>query len=125
MRYVSTHAYLDVLFYSTGQLECLFELAFIHLIFLIFIWLNREDGRVIFHDARVDRRLSNAQGALQHTMGFTGVQAHPVMKHIFATSDSHGQVCLRDTRMAFRPLSVRSSERIVVRYRVVNAVLKS
>jgi len=73
----------------------------------------REDGRIIFHDARVDRRLSNAQGVLQHTTEFTGVQAHPVMEHIFATSDSHGQVCLRDTRMAFGPLSARSNEGIV------------
>jgi WD repeat-containing protein 22 len=35
------------------------------------------------------------------------------MEHIFATSDSHGQVCLRDTRMAFGPLSSRSNEGIV------------
>ncbi|KIM54494.1 hypothetical protein SCLCIDRAFT_136752 [Scleroderma citrinum Foug A] len=93
VRCVSTHAHHDELFFSAG-----------------------EDGRIIFHDARVDRRLSNAQGVLQHTTEFTGVQAHPVMEHIFATSDSHGQVCLRDTRMAFGPLSVRSNEGIVQNY---------
>ncbi|KAL4081255.1 WD40 repeat-like protein [Scleroderma citrinum] len=93
VRCVSTHAHHDELFFSAG-----------------------EDGRIIFHDARVDRRLSNAQGILQHTTEFTGVQAHPVMEHVFATSDSHGQVCLRDTRMAFGPLSVRSNEGIVQRY---------
>jgi len=38
------------------------------------------------------------------------------MEHIFATSDSHGQVCLRDTRMAFGPLSSRSNEGIVQNY---------
>lgn len=96
-----------------GQSELLPDLESMHLIFLACGWLNREDGRIIFHDARVDRRLSNAQGVLQHTTEFTGVQAHPVMEHIFATSDSHGQVCLRDTRMAFGPLSVRSNEGIV------------
>jgi hypothetical protein len=75
--------------------------------------LNSEDGKVILHDARVDRRLSNAQGTLQHTTEFTGVQAHPVMEHIFATSDNHGQACLRDSRMAFGPLSSRSNEGIM------------
>ncbi|KAG9315850.1 WD40-repeat-containing domain protein [Chiua virens] len=75
-----------------------------------------EDGKIILHDARVDRRLSPAQGAVQHATEFTGVQTHPVMEHIFATSDSHGQVCLRDTRMAFGPLSSRSNEGIVQNY---------
>ncbi|KIJ62541.1 hypothetical protein HYDPIDRAFT_30150 [Hydnomerulius pinastri MD-312] len=75
-----------------------------------------EDGKIILHDARVDRRPSNAQGTLQHATEFTGVQTHPVMEHIFATSDSHGQVCLRDTRMAFGPLSRRSNDGIVQNY---------
>jgi WD repeat-containing protein 22 len=69
-----------------------------------------EDGKIILHDARVDR---GHQGTLQHATEFTGVQAHPIMEHIFATCDSHGQVCLRDTRMAFGPLSSRSNEGIV------------
>lgn len=57
--------------------------------------------------------MSSAQGTLQHTAEFTGVQHHPVMEHVFATSDAHGQVCLRDTRMAFGPLSNRSNNGIV------------
>lgn len=114
MRCVSTHAYHDDLFYSTGSVGTPFRIN-VHAPDFPRLRLvtNREDGRVIFHDARVDRRLSNAQGVLQHTTEFTGVQAHPVMEHIFATSDSHGQVCLRDTRMAFGPLSARSNEGIV------------
>ncbi|KAH7885436.1 WD40 repeat-like protein [Phlebopus sp. FC_14] len=75
-----------------------------------------EDGKIILHDARVDRRLSNAQGTLQQMTEFTGVQMHPVMEHIFATCDSHGQVHLRDTRMAFGPLSTRSNHGIVQIY---------
>ncbi|KAF8555753.1 WD40 repeat-like protein [Imleria badia] len=75
-----------------------------------------EDGKIILHDARVDRRLSSAQGTVQHATEFTGVQTHPTMEHIFATSDCHGQVCLRDTRMAFGPLSSRSNEGIVQNY---------
>ncbi|KAG6329968.1 hypothetical protein ID866_9122 [Astraeus odoratus] len=93
VRSVSAHSQHDELFFSAG-----------------------EDGKVILHDARVDRRLSNAQGTLQHTTEFTGVQAHPAMEHIFATSDTHGQVCLRDSRMAFGPLSARSNEGIVQTY---------
>ncbi|KAG1766160.1 WD40 repeat-like protein [Suillus occidentalis] len=54
--------------------------------------------------------MSAAQGTLQHTAAFTGVQHHPVMEH----------VCLRDTRMAFGPLSRRSNGGIV---RVYNTKL--
>lgn len=93
VRSVSAHPHHEELFFSAG-----------------------EDGRIILHDARADRRSSSAQGIYQHTTEFTGVQAHPVMEHIFATSDSHGQVCLRDTRMAFGPLSTRSNEGIVQTY---------
>ncbi|KAI6020658.1 WD40 repeat-like protein [Pisolithus microcarpus] len=93
VRCISAHAHHDELFFSAG-----------------------EDGRIILHDARVDRRSSSAQGIYQHTTEFTGVQAHPVMEHVFATSDSRGQVCLRDSRMAFGPLSTRSNEGIVQTY---------
>ncbi|KAF9220896.1 WD40 repeat-like protein [Gyrodon lividus] len=75
-----------------------------------------EDGKIILHDARVDRRLPTAQGIVQHATEFTGVQTHPIMEHIFATCDAHGQVCLRDTRMAFGPLSSRSNDGIVQNY---------
>lgn len=74
---------------------------------------SSEDGKIVLHDTRVDNRLSSAQATLQYAAEFTGVQAHPIMEHIFATSDSHGQVCLRDTRMAFGPLSARSNQGIV------------
>ncbi|KAF8133718.1 WD40 repeat-like protein [Boletus edulis] len=93
VRSVSAHPHQDEVFLSAG-----------------------EDGKIILHDARVDRRLSSAQGTVQHAAEFTGVQTHPNMEHIFATSDTHGQVCLRDTRMAFGPLSSRSNEGIVQNY---------
>lgn len=57
--------------------------------------------------------MSAAQGTLQHTAAFTGAQHHPVMEHVLATCDVHGQVSLRDTRMAFGPLSRRSNGGIV------------
>ncbi|KAJ8593937.1 WD40 repeat-like protein [Rhizopogon salebrosus TDB-379] len=79
-----------------------------------------EDGKLVLHDGRAGSRMSAAQGTLQHTAEFTGVQHHPVMEHIFATSDVHGQVCLRDTRMAFGPSSKRSNNGIV---RVYNTKL--
>jgi hypothetical protein len=34
------------------------------------------------------------------------------MEHVFATSDSRGRVCLRDSRMTFGPRSSRSSKPI-------------
>lgn len=58
-----------------------------------------EDGRIILHDARLTR----APATLQHSAAFTGVQYHPRMAHVFATSDHRGRVCLRDVRMAFGP----------------------
>ncbi|KIK92955.1 hypothetical protein PAXRUDRAFT_829466 [Paxillus rubicundulus Ve08.2h10] len=90
VRSVSAHPYQDEVFLSAS-----------------------EDGKIILHDARVDR---GHQGTLQHATEFTGVQTHPLMEHIFATCDSHGQVCLRDTRMSFGPLSHRSNEGIVQTY---------
>lgn len=65
------------------------------------------------HDSRAESQLTRAQGTLRHDAEFTGVQYHPTMPHIFATSDNRGQVCLRDTRMAFGPLSQRSQSGIV------------
>lgn len=79
-----------------------------------------EDGKLILHDGRAGSRMSAAQGTLQHTAAFTGAQHHPVMEHVFATCDVHGQVCLRDTRMAFGPLLRRSNGGIV---RVYNTKL--
>ncbi|KAH7927823.1 WD40 repeat-like protein [Leucogyrophana mollusca] len=88
----------------------------IFLIIYFALHIHSEDGMVILHDSRVDERTVGAQGTLQHTSEFTGVQAHPIMEHIFATSDAHGQVCLRDTRMAFGPLKTRTNEGIVQVY---------
>lgn len=79
-----------------------------------------EDGKLILHDGRAGGRMSAAQGTLQHTAAFTGMQHHPVMEHVLATCDVHGQVCLRDTRMALGPLSRRSNGGIV---RVYNTKL--
>lgn len=73
----------------------------------------REDGRVILHDMREARRYSRAQSVLQHTAELTCVEYHPIMTDIFATSDSRGQVCLRDVRMAFGPASRRRDQGVV------------
>ncbi|OJA17775.1 hypothetical protein AZE42_04874 [Rhizopogon vesiculosus] len=97
VRALTCHPYEDEIFISAG-----------------------EDGKLVLHDGRAGSRMSAAQGTLQHTTEFTGVQHHPVMEHVFATSDVHGQVCLRDTRMAFGPLSKRSNYGIV---RVYNTKL--
>jgi len=75
-----------------------------------------EDGCIILHDTRADSRLTRAQGTLQHDAEFTGVQFHPNMHHIFATSDNRGQLCLRDCRMAFGPLSQRRQNGVVQTY---------
>ncbi|RPD62291.1 WD40 repeat-like protein, partial [Lentinus tigrinus ALCF2SS1-6] len=67
-----------------------------------------EDGCIILHDMREQPQHSRSQCKLQHDAEFTCVQYHPTMTHIFATSDNRGQLCLRDVRMAFGPLSQRS-----------------
>ncbi|KAJ6582810.1 WD40-repeat-containing domain protein [Mycena sp. CBHHK59/15] len=50
-----------------------------------------EDGRILLHDGRSAVR---AQDTIQLAGEVTGVQFHPVMEHIFATSDSK-RVCYR------------------------------
>ncbi|KZT64278.1 WD40 repeat-like protein [Daedalea quercina L-15889] len=52
----------------------------------------------------------------KHDAEFTSVQFHPEMFHIFVTSDNRGEVCLRDTRMAFGPNSRRRNKGIVRKY---------
>ncbi|KAI0802032.1 WD40 repeat-like protein [Irpex lacteus] len=74
-----------------------------------------EDGCIITHDSR-DRNgasISRAQRTLQGPTEFTGVQFHPEAPDLFVTSADSGQVCLRDVRMAFGPLSGRSNNGIV------------
>ena len=72
-----------------------------------------EDGCIILHDMRADSRYTRTQRILQHSSELTGLQYHPTMTNIFATSDNRGLVCLRDIRMAFGPLSQRRDEGIV------------
>ena len=67
----------------------------------------------MLHDSRADNRMTRAQLTVQHDSEFTDVKFHPLAEHLFATSDSHGNVCLRDTRMAFGPLVNRTREGIV------------
>ncbi|KAJ7439203.1 WD40 repeat-like protein [Mycena latifolia] len=76
-----------------------------------------EDGRIIHHDGRAapSTRI-RAQDTIQFMAEVTGVEFHPTMEHIFATSDSSGRVCLRDLRMAFGPLVQRTREGIVHSY---------
>jgi len=69
-----------------------------------------EDGRILLRDGRAD---NHSPDTLQLASEATGVRYHPVMEHIFATSDSRGQVCLRDSRMAFGPLTGRTRQGIV------------
>jgi len=57
--------------------------------------------------------MTRAQSTLQSNAEFTDVKSHPLAEHLFATSDSHGEVCLRDSRMAFGPLVNRTREGIV------------
>jgi hypothetical protein len=72
-----------------------------------------EDGSVMLHDCRVDGTMTRAQGTLQLETEFTDVRFHPVMEHIFVTSDIQGRVCLRDTRMTFGPLDRRTKDGVV------------
>lgn len=60
-----------------------------------------EDGRIILRDGRVETTRLSAQMILQHDCEFTGVRWNPRMDNLFATSDSQGRVCLRDTRTSF------------------------
>ncbi|KAH9841355.1 WD40 repeat-like protein [Rhodofomes roseus] len=75
-----------------------------------------DDGCIIMHDMRAESTLTRAQGTLQHDSEFTSVQFHPEMPHIFVTSDNRGEMCLRDTRMAFGPKSRRRDKGIVQKY---------
>ncbi|KAI1793347.1 WD40 repeat-like protein [Ganoderma leucocontextum] len=75
-----------------------------------------EDGCIILHDMRADSRYTRTQRILQHSAELTGLQYHPTMTNIFATSDNQGHVCLRDIRMAFGPLSQRRDEGVVHKY---------
>ncbi|KAJ7701447.1 WD40 repeat-like protein [Mycena rosella] len=76
-----------------------------------------EDGRIILHDGRAaPSTRARAQDTIQFMAEVTGVLFHPIMEHIFATSDANGRVCLRDLRMAFGPLTQRTQEGVVHTY---------
>jgi WD repeat-containing protein 22 len=59
--------------------------------------------------------MTRAQATMQQTAEFSGAFFHPLMEHLFATSDVRGNVRLRDTRMAFGPLRQRTKEGIVLK----------
>jgi WD repeat-containing protein 22 len=63
--------------------------------------------------------MTQAQGTLQHTAEFTAARWHPAMEHLFLTADACGDVCLRDARMTFGSLRVRSGNGVVRRVRGV------
>ncbi|KAF9262873.1 WD40 repeat-like protein [Marasmius fiardii PR-910] len=75
-----------------------------------------DSGRITLHDLRIQPPsiMGRAQDAIQLEVEVTGVQYHPQTEHLFVTSDGQGNVCLRDTRMAFGMRSERSSGNGVV-----------
>ncbi|KAF8798922.1 WD40 repeat-like protein [Phlegmacium glaucopus] len=81
-----------------------------------------EDGRIIRHDGRSGGRSSSnhvqmlTQDVVQMNSEATGVQYHPIMEHIFVTSDAKGRVCLRDARMAFGSARKQSNAGVVLTY---------
>ncbi|EPS96551.1 hypothetical protein FOMPIDRAFT_1032367 [Fomitopsis schrenkii] len=75
-----------------------------------------DDGCTILHDMRAASTLTRAQGTLQHDAEMTCVQFHPEMEHIFVTGDIRGELCLRDTRMAFGPKSRRLNKGVVRKF---------
>ncbi|KAF8158181.1 WD40-repeat-containing domain protein [Crassisporium funariophilum] len=74
-----------------------------------------EDGKIRRHDGRSNHDRTT-KDTLHAESEITGVQYHPTIDHLFVTSDGIGRVFLRDTRMAFGPLTKRSNEGIVQRY---------
>ncbi|KAJ3731186.1 WD40 repeat-like protein [Lentinula guzmanii] len=73
-----------------------------------------DNGRIVHHDARLHHSTTvRAADIIQLTAEVTSVKFHPTIEHLFVTSDSQSNVCLRDVRMAFGPLKTRSNEGIV------------
>lgn len=70
-----------------------------------------DDGRIILHDMRDPQQppMTPAQRTMQLKTENTDVKFHPLMEHIFATSDARTGLKLRDTRMAFGPARNRSN----------------
>jgi len=76
---------------------------------------SSEDGTVRYFDERQRRRGAMAQDIIQTENEVTGVQYHPTIEHLFATSDGAGRVMLRDSRMAFGSLVNRTKGGVVQR----------
>lgn len=71
----------------------------------------RHDGRISGGDGSSSNqvRMSAQDGIIQANSEMTGVQYHPMMEHIFVTSDAKGRVYLRDARMAFGSAGKKSN----------------
>jgi len=93
IRSVSCHPYQDEIFLSASM-----------------------DGCVMIHDGRAGSPMTHAEGTLQQAAGFSSAIFNPRMEHLFVTSDERGNVCLRDTRMAFGPLHQRTKKGMVLKF---------
>ena len=112
VRGIAPHPYQDEVFLSARRAKCC-NRASSSLLIRLCPFNSSDDGRILLHDSRAKNRLTSAQSTLQNNTEFTDVRSHPLVEHLFATSDSHGAVCLRDSRMAFGPLVNRTREGIV------------
>ncbi|KAF5380662.1 hypothetical protein D9757_007048 [Collybiopsis confluens] len=93
IRDLSGHAYRDELFISAS-----------------------ESGRIVQHDTRVNHaanRTARASDTIQLLAEVTSAKFHPSAEHLFVSSDSKSNVCLRDVRMAFGPSLARTNNGIV------------
>lgn len=63
--------------------------------------------------------MTPAQRTMQLKTENTDVKFHPLMEHIFATSDARTGLKLRDTRMAFGPARNRSNSGEVMLVRLL------
>lgn len=89
---------------------------------LISSFLISEDGTVLLHDSRTNSSSSRASGRLDNSSEFTDVQYHPQTANLFATSDSRGDVCLRDVRMAFASGENTESAGVVLKVSQIEAL---
>lgn len=76
---------------------------------------SSEDGTVRYFDERQRRRGMTVHDVIQTENEVTGVQYHPTIEHLFATSDGAGRLMLRDSRMAFGPFVNRTDGGVVQR----------
>lgn len=77
---------------------------------------SSDSGRIITHDLRVNSSnnpITRAADIIQLATEVTSTKFHPTIEHLFITADAKGNVCLRDTRMAFGPRKSRTNNGIV------------